>query len=832
MKRKTLSLVMVSLITSSILASCKSKVGQNEYTYRTSTTALGTKWDPCDWETNADNDLLGYISEPLLDIAPLDTEKESWQWIYCAATAATDVTSSRREDLVKYGIIKDSASDDDTPKEGYVFEIKLNPEVQFEKKTINGKEYGGKKITADDYIESAKILLDPQRKNYRANLFYEAESAMVGAFNYYYQGSEGYFASSTIYSGSYSSDNDANLVFCISGKVGDTEVFTKNAVENMFEEASYSYAQSVSYINSQAGLSGDQSVASLEGKTLAEIKADTTLNAIWEAVFAWWKPSSNNEILDFCVTKSVLPEQSFDTVGLYKVDDLTIRYVTASKDTINDFRTHLTSNWLVETNLYKDLSSTDSTGLLVSQYNKSVGNTISFGPYRMSSYENEKQVVFEQNTDWWGYTKDSNGKLVSTTNFDVNGSKVRQWQTTKITIDVLEPATAKLQFESGDLNDYEPTPEELSDYSLSSQLYQVDETYTDSYFFDANLDDLKKMDANNTTKNGVVLSNYNFRKAFSLAIDRRDYVTNTAGFKPAFSLMNSLYYYDIYGNPESQYRKTSQAKQALVDLYNIEYGSGKTYETLDAAHDSITGYNLDLAKQLFKTAHDELVADGLYTSGQDINIKIAYKAGALADDDFARIAATNKYVEAARQGSGFGKITFEAVGNLTDRYGDVGTRGVYPIGRGAWGGAAFYPYRNMQVYMDPDSYSLHEGRSWAPKTETLTINNIPDGNGGTFSDSLTYQAWSKSLTGKYASRPDETKLYILSRLEYEFLNKFYRIPLAGYTSCFLLGYQQHYFTQKYNIMYDFGGLRLTVYDYDDAQWAAYVKKNKGSLNYK
>ena len=86
-----------------------------------------------------------------------------------------------------------------------------------------------------------------------------------------------------------------------------------------------------------------------------------------------------------------------------------------------------------------------------------------------------------------GFTN-SDGKLVSTTLFEVDGARRRQYQATSIVIDVLEDAAAKQKFLAGELSEYSPTSSELKDYTLSDALYQVDETYTMSLFFNTNLD--------------------------------------------------------------------------------------------------------------------------------------------------------------------------------------------------------------------------------------------------------------------------------------------------------------------------------------------------------
>ena len=64
-----------------------------------------------------------------------------------------------------------------------------------------------------------------------------------------------------------------------------------------------------------------------------------------------------------------------------------------------------------------------------------------------------------------------------------------------------------------------------------------------------------------------------------------------------------------------------------------------------------------------------------------------------------------------------------------------------------------------------------------------------------------------------------------------YLNKFYRIPMAGSTVCSMLSYKLNYFTQDYNIMYGWGGLRLATYNYNDAEWAEYTASQNNELKY-
>ena len=805
------------------------------YTYKSATTALGSNWNPHTWDTNADDSMLGYVSSPFVDMSIKDSENGVYQWVYEMATYVKDVTKDNQADLTKYPVNLPEGAVVSEITEGYVFEIGLNPNAKWE---------NGEKITADDYVESFKRLLDSKMRNYRANLYYDGESAVAG-------GAEFYNSEAPIYANLIVYDGDTPVK---AEDAAGKKLYINPTATNM-TMASYSfyaicndygYIESALYNKIAEGVNayGYIEITDANKADIVEMM-DQYLSAFDMSIYNE-DGSVNEAYYDeflFYFTETYGDSYNYDdTVGMYKVDDYTIRYVNDTYIGFNYFMTSLTSTWLVYVPLYDQLK--DATGELVTTtYGTSKETTMSYGTYRMESLEKGKQVVYVRNENWYGWEKDANGNLVSYTNFEVDGEKRMQYKTTKIVIDVMDENAMRQTFLKGELSDWAPSADELSKYSLSSQLYKVDETYTMSFFFNTNVNALKTMDASKGNVNSVVLSNETFRKAFSLAIDRAEFVTATQAYKPAFSLMNSLYYYDIYDDdkedgvegPETNYRNTDQAMQAIVNLYGVKYGEGEIYKTLKEAHDSINGYNLTEAKNLMKTACDELVAAGLYTKGADIKIKIGWAKGALTSDDNKQLALMNKYINAAVEGSGFGTITLEAVGNIPNRY-DAVPQGEYAIGYGAWGGAAFYPFRNFQVYMDPDQYSINEAACYDPTTEELELTFV-DADGKTVTDKMTWQKWSQSMmgTGKYATAKTATKLAITSALEEAFLKTYYRIPLCATTICSMLSYQVSYYTEDYNIMYGFGGMRLMSYNYDDEAWAKAVaeelEKNGGELDY-
>ncbi len=828
--RRVLSLVMVvcMLFTMAVIfSSCKDKTPNDDtktpaevktYTYKSYTTALGNNWNPHTWETSADDSILGYLTSPFCDLSIKDSANGVYQWVYEMATSIADVTKDHKDDLTKYKVTLPEGKTAADIDSGYVYEIKLNPDAKWE---------NGENITADDYIYSMEQLLNSKMRNYRSNLYWGGESAVAGGLAFYNSEAPIYEVMVPAYEteGDYSYDVDAGIA--------KGEVYI-----NLSSSEMTLYSMSLNELHSTYKVGDDADYKALSDaanaygytKLTAENKA-TAYKLVGDLLKGLFGITDEAAIANytkealFINTGKVGEKVGYDAVGCYKVDDYTIRYVCQTSIELNYFLTSCTSTWLVYKPLYE--AGKDTTGELVTtNYGTSKETTMSYGTYKLSSLQEDKQIVFVQNENWYGFEKQEDGSLISYTNFEVDGKKVQQYQTTKVVIDVMKEDAAKLAFMKGELSDWSPEPDDLVTYATSDQLYKVDETYTMSFFFDTGVEALKTMDASKGNQNSVVLSNTNFRKAMSLAIDRAKYVTATSGYKPAYAIMNNLYFYDVYNDPTSSYRNSDEAMQAICNLYGVEYGEGKAYATLKEAYQSINGYNLTEAKALMKTACDELVAAGLYKAGENIKVRIGWAKGALQSSDQKCVAMLNEFVNAALEGSGFGKITFEAVGNIENRYADV-AKGEYAIGYGAWGGAAFYPFRNFQVYMDPANYDIHEAGCWDPTSTKWTLKVKGE------DVTMTCQEWSNCLVGngKYANEGFDVKLSITAQLEEMYLKLYYRIPLCGTTACSMLSYQVKYYTEDYNIMYGFGGMRLMSFEYDDAAWAEFVASKNGTLNY-
>ncbi len=773
-----------------------------KYTYRSYVSGTPTNWNPHTWEDSGRDEVSGYTEIGFVDFA-YDPDNEGGyvvtpemaEKITDATSDATIVTDDFKE---KWGI-----EDGET---GRVWKIDLNKSAKFA---------SGKEINAQTYVDSMELLLNSQYKNYRANSYYSGDCSIVHAFNYYNAGERALTNLASVPEWGVTTEETYYLDFA-----GADTLFSSvfGSTYKKVKESSY-----VSYFTTSGG------VNLLEKYTEPVVWSDEIYKEIISTPL--FEGESLKTVQYYCASVYVNYNNiGFDEVGLVKWDEYSLLYITENEVSEFYFDTNATETWLVNPDLYKSLV-TDSTGLKTSSYGTAsagVDGYDSYGPYKLTAFEQDKQMKFTRNENWYGWT---------------DGKHEGQYQTTDITVDVYkEHASALLAFEKGDLDAVSLDATDMAKYGYSDYLKHVDQTYTMRLVFDSNLDDLKELEKTaNNGKNKQILSLYSFRKAISLAIDRTRFNSEcTAGNKAAYALLNTLYYYNVEEDPTSIYRNTPEAKKAVVDLYGIEYGEGKTYSTLDEAYEAVTGLDVEQAKTLFIQAYNEAIEQGIYTNGQDIELEIGYYDATTATNT-AQTNLLMEFVDTATEGTPLeGKISFKGKSftGSEDRYDAIGS-GHVEIANCAWGGAAFYPFSCMRVYCDPSYTSINEIRSFDPTSETLEISYDGDwgddteGKKGT-TRTMTYQAWSQAIGasgGAYYTADVELKLHILSCLENALLNLYNFAVLGSYASVSLDSMKVEFVTDTYNIMYGFGGLRYMTYKYNDAAWAKFVSDHGGSLNY-
>ena len=378
--RKSKLLLVLTASVAVVLSACGGKPKPDTFTYRGYSSSLASNWNPHSWETNADSGVLGYLSEGLVSLAPKDTAGGVYQWVYDMAESIVDVTKTNAAALVSYlGMDATEADeyiaglDEDDPGR-YVYQIKLKDNLKWQDGTV---------INADSFIESGKRLLDPEMKNYRANLYIAGESAIAGAMNYYNTGSRVFLDNSLV--GLVASDDDIVLK-------GDVYVQKANDLGiyiALDEPTDYLGGKTLKYyVDTYKGQLFDMTVwaelltkVTTEGDNAYQLQLTQAnldlFKSLLDNSLGWGEDGSYWVVYAF--VEKEFPVVGFETVGLQKVDDLTFNYVMATPIDEPQAFVSFSSTWLVHEDLY-DANKDTAGALTVSTYNTKVENTMSYGP--------------------------------------------------------------------------------------------------------------------------------------------------------------------------------------------------------------------------------------------------------------------------------------------------------------------------------------------------------------------------------------------------------------------------------------------------------------------
>ena len=391
------------------------------YTYNYSMSEFPTNWNYHTYQTDIDATILDYITSSFYVFDYYET-MDGYAFVNGMASGEPiDVTADY---VGQYGI-----EEGDTAK-AYI--IPLREDLKWE---------DGTPITAHDFVESAKRLLDPAAQNYRADTMYSGAVKIHNAENFLKQGQTINVPSDSVHT-TYSEDQDAQLIFSLAPPTdGNGEISMR---VSMGFPASYDAAACANYLISNDLADSAftaEAAAAMEGKTLAEIKADETLKAAWEALIGWWQTEPNEE-LDFFLMENTYPELSWDDVGMLATADNEL--VLVLDKPLSGFYLYysLTSSWLVNVELYDSLTSVVD-GVYTNTYGTSVETTMSYGPFVLTSFQADKQYTFERNDLYY----DMGEGVYQTTNWVVDY--------------VPEPATKLELFQQGKLDVYGLSAEDM-----------------------------------------------------------------------------------------------------------------------------------------------------------------------------------------------------------------------------------------------------------------------------------------------------------------------------------------------------------------------------------
>ncbi len=819
---KLIALVLALVMTLAVVTACKDKghPGVGVHTYQTYTAISPSNWNELTYQDSNDTQIMSYIGSSFFSFDyKFDDNGEilpgEFTVNYDAATKLEDVTA-------KYG----ADWDIDPTETGYIYAITLRDDLKWE---------NGDPIKAEDFVYTMKEQLNPLFQNYRADSYYNSAQSLVGAKAYAKQGQKGLGLPTT---NVYSTDLDSSLIFTLAAPgavVADMPVLEEVAMRtHMGFPASYNAAACAKYLisNYVGGTAFTaEAAAAMEGKTLAEIKADPALNAAWEALIGWWQTEPNEE-LHFFLQETTYPETSWDSVGIFVGEnELEIVIVLVEALDLLDENGNLTykaaynmsSLPLVHKATYEDNKVAPSEGstLWTSTYNSSVESTMSWGPYKLTEFQSGKYYKVERNDNWYGYNKPENAGLYQTD--IVYCETISEWN------------TAWLKFQAGEIEGIGIDVSIAADYKNSDRAYFTPDDYVGSMQLQSSKESLENRESDGVNK--TILTYVEFRNAISLAIDRADYNNKcTTASLAGFGLFNSMHYYDVANG--GVFRNSDEAKKVLCEVYAVDYTQ---YASLDDAVAAITGYNLEKARALVTTAYEKALADG-EIDGDD-KVVLTFGASVINESSQRQFDYLTAALKTMVEGTPLeGRLETE-LKDFGTKWADDFRSGAYDVCTGGWSGAAWDPGYFLLAYLSPDyMYSA----AWDTSSEMMTFTMVGVGeNGEDITETMSLIEWYNCLNGykddagnppkhNWSSNklPESKRLQLIAALEKAVLTKYYTVPIQNYFSASMLSYKVDYITYEYNTFMGYGGMKYMTYNYDDAEWAAFVAENNGQLSYK
>ena len=778
MKKSLLSLflaVVMVLAAVLTLASCQpgdnTSAGDNSqtsevaksYTYNDYMSGSPATWNVHEWETNSDSYIMGFCEMGLYDFI-LNDSLDGYEIIpEMAAEMPVDITADLTADQrTLYGIPEDAT-------EGYAFTIKLNEAACWE---------DGTAINADTYIYSMQQMLSSSMKNYRASSYYEGTLTIANAAGYYNNDAVGDPIYATVADAGYASMADVpegtvllvdmwnfwGLKGCVDAEDNECPQWVAITDDTMYRDTA------------------------VEDETAAE--AWVSSKYLYDNYFAAGKAYEGIAPDYVGLQTGTYAETPWENVGLVKTGDYEIAIYLSKA--ISDFylKYNLSGNWIVKEDLYEANKFTEG-NLTKTKYGTSAETYASYGPYKLTAYQTDKQITIEKNDKWYGWT---------------DGKHEGQFQTTAINCVIIEEqATALQTFLQGKLDNVSLDATDMATYRSSDFILYTPESYTSKLSFNGDIDALKARET--AGKNKSILAYKDFRKAISLSIDRTEFCAQcTATHSAGYGILNYMYVYD----PETGalYRDSDEAKAALCAYYGVEN------------EDQITGYDVTAAAALFQSAYDACLADGNISATDVVELEFSvYKS----DDGYVKIVNfINDAVAAATAGTDLeGRVTI--VLKADENYYENCQAGETDMIISTWGGAGMDPYSVAECYC---VNSKHFEYGFDAETETLTINV----NGEEITK--TYNEWYIALCDdEYAAADYSTRLQILAGIEGGILEQCYTTPIYYRTSASLESRKVVNATEEYVQIVAFGGIRFMTYNYDDEAWAAYCAENNNQLTY-
>lgn len=829
MKQKKLlmliAMVLVVVLCASVLTACKKDKGNGDgnvtkpgtgwedpkmYTMREYTAQMPSQWCTILTSDNVNNTMESYFTSAFYEFNyKFDADGKivpgAYTVEYSAATKLEDVT---KKYAGKYGLAADA-------EKGQAFAMTLRNDLKWD---------DGTPIKAADFVYTMTQQLSPKYLFATASNYYSGNYVIHNAQNYVKQGQKGWF-----------DNGNMNLAYSDLALGADGKYTLKGNECTIALKKPLVWLQGNtldSYVTNAPQYFDTEAYASL--LALADANGDVAVTAESLALLttvitakADWGETKENTV-GYMYVNYEYPAMDFSEVG-YFVGDNEYELVMVIDGTLNplDAEGNLTyeagyyfSNWpLVKKDLWERCEDQSKTPY-ANSYCTTQEKSASWGPYKLTNYQDQKTYTVSRNDKWFGYGLPQYANQYQTD--AIVTEKIEEWD------------TAWLAFQKGNLDGIGMDVKIAADYRTSKRAYFTPETYT----FDLNI----QSNATRTDKRNNLLLNYaDFRKAISLSLDRDDYCAkNNPSSQAALGLLNSMYYYDVENG--KVYRDSVQAKEAILNAYGAtknEDGSWKvgetTYTDIEDALDATTGYNLTLARQLVENAIAQAKKDGKYSDGDEIILTYGIETQT-ANTDRVKNWFQAAFDSMTKGTSIEGKIKIEYFMFSSATWSEQFENGEYDLCFSAWGNAPFNPaYLLCETQI---SKVNRYAKMWDPETVSVTVKATPDDKHKDGLYTYNLEQWRLILQGKdgcpvnFKNFPMEDQLTALGAVETAILKEYYSIPVFSRYSASLMGYKVDYISYEYNTFMGYGGIRYMTFNYDDTAWAEFVASNNNILNYK
>ncbi len=735
-------------------------------------------WNPHTYEQNIEGELMDYLKSNMFEF---DYEEGNWTSGYSliplmCADIPVDVTADYAGDE-RYAVPEDAT-------EGYAFKYVLRDDLVWQ---------DGTPINADTYMYSLKELLNPQMLNLRADMLYSGAKVVHNAENYLKQGSD---AEMTLKK--YATMQGYESVDAFLEEHGDDPAMIN-----------WNYSFGEMYKDGEWVEEGFEDAYVDAGVTLNEMR-DLFLAKVRDE---WGE--SEETALDYFEQEAAVPykypEMDFSEVGFDKTGDLEFVMILDNPLVGFDFYWNCREFYLVYEDLYEKCKQTsEDSDLITSNYGTSIDTTMSYGPYKLVGFQDDKFFDLVRNENWFGWKEE---RLT-----EQNQEDRVYYQIVK------EPTTRYQMFLKGQLNGYNLQPDEVDEYRGSDYIYYTLEVYTQILNIQSNEEALKARETDGVCRR--ILTIPEFRQALSWSIDRAAYckATSASNF-PGFGLLGPRYIADP--DTMTPYRDYDYAKDALCNAYGIEYGEDKDFATLDEAYDALTGYDLDAARELFDKAYDIAEEKGFIKDGDIVNIVFSFNQDtevAQRNYNFLNQAWT-KAVEGTKLEN---RLVVEYDPTAGTLYADLFRNGQTDLLLAGWVGALMDPFYLFEVFLNPN---YRYAQAFDPEAEKIEIEIA----GETYS--LTPMDWWTAMMGMDPDHPfgkgkidEDDRIKILATLEGYVLQDYTACPL-NFTASASLKSQRIDYESPDMELHPILGYGYIFYNYDDVEWNDYVAEAGGTLDY-